>query len=158
MSGPSLDEVDRGILRALQEDARHNTNATISDRVSVSASTVGKRISRLEDEGIIKSYRTEIDYEAAGFPLHVLFICTATITDRKRLIDETLDIDGIVNVRELMTGRNNVHMQVVGSSNDDITRIAHVLDAMGYTVNDEILLRAEYNQPSVRFEELPFDE
>ena len=50
-----------------------------------------------------------------------------------------------------MTGRNNVHIQVVGSSNDDITHIAHALDNIGYTVNDEILMRTEYNQPSVQF-------
>lgn len=152
MSGPRLDEIDRTILHALQEDARKNTNAAISERVSVSASTVGKRIARMEDEGIIKGYRSEIDYEEAGLPLHVLFICTVSIADREALIKETLHLEGVVNIRELMTGQDNVHIQVVGSSNDDITQIAHALDDMGYAIADEILLRAEYNQPSVHFD------
>lgn len=158
MVGQSLDEVDRAILRALQEDARNNTNAAISERVSVSPSTVGKRISRLEDRGIIRGYRSEIDYEEAGFPLRVLFVCTAKIAEREALIERTLDLEGVVNVRELMTGQENVHIQVVGISNDDITRIAHTLDTMGYTVTDEILMRTEHDKPSVHFGRIPFDD
>lgn len=151
MSRSTLDEVDRAILHALQEDARKNTNAAISERVSVSASTVGKRISRLEERGIIKGHRSEIDYDEAGFPLHVLFICTAKITEREALVERALDLAGVITVRELMTGRENVHIQVVGTSNDDITRIAHALDDMGFTVTDEILMRAEHTRPSAHF-------
>lgn len=158
MGTPELDEIDHAILHALQENARDNTNAAISRHVSVSASTVGKRIDRLEEQGVIKGHRSEIDYEAAGFPLQVLFICTTSIADRESLIKQTLGLEGVVNVRELMTGKNNVHILVVGAENDDITEIAHALDNMGYDVNDEILLRDEYNQPSVRFENLSFDE
>lgn len=158
MGSPILDEVDRAILHALQEDARHNTNATISERVSVSDSTVGKRISRMEDEGIIKGYQPTIDYDEAGFPMQVLFVCTAAIAEREGLIENTLGLDGVINVRELMTGEKNVHILVIGSSNDDITRIAHKLDNMGYRVTDEILMRDEYNQPSVYFDIVSSDE
>lgn len=152
MSDDGLDDVDQAIIYALQENARDNTNAEISERVGVSASTVGKRIKRLEDSGVIKGYRPEIDYEKAGFPLHVLFVCTAPITERENLIRQTLGIEGVVNVRELMTGESNVHIQVVGASNDEVTRIAHAIDKIGYAVHNEILLRGEYNQPSVRFD------
>jgi DNA-binding Lrp family transcriptional regulator len=134
MGSPTLDEIDRAILYALQEDARQNTNAAISERVSVSASTVGKRISQLEDNGIITGYQPTIDYEEAGFPIQVLFICTAAIAEREALIKNTLGLDGVINVRELMTGKRNVHILVIGSSNDDVTRIAHELDNMGYIV------------------------
>jgi|AntRauTorcE11898_2_1112593.scaffolds.fasta_scaffold14106_2 DNA-binding Lrp family transcriptional regulator len=150
-----IDDIDRAILYELQTDARHNTNAAISDRVGVSASTVGKRITRLEDCGIIDGYHPEIDYEEAGFPLHVLFICTVSITDRAELIDETLEIDGVLDIRELMRGRENVHIRAIGSENDDITKIAQTLDNLGYSVTDEILLREEYNQPAARFDADP---
>ena len=152
MGGPDLDEIDRAILHALQKDARNNTNAAISERVSVSASTVGKRISHLEESGIIKGHRSKIDYEAAGLPIRVLFICTANIAERETLIQDALDLTGVINIRELMTGTNNVHIEAVGSSYDDITRIAHALDEMGYTVSDEIMMRAEYDRPSVHFD------
>lgn len=152
MTDPELDQIDRDILHALQKDARRNTNAEISERVDVSASTVGKRISRLEDRDVIKGYQADLDYELAGFPLQVLFICTAPIAEREALVDAALGIEGVVNVRELMTGRANVHIQVVGASNDDITRIAYALDDLGYAVSDEILMRNEHTQPSIRFD------
>lgn len=155
MSDSVLDEVDRAILYELQTNARHNTNAAISDQVGVSASTVGKRIARLEDRGIIDGYRPEINYEEAGFPLHVLFICTVSISDRAALIEKTLEIEGVLDVRELMTGRGNVHIRAIGTENDDITEIAETLDNLGYSVSDEILLREEYTQPTTHFDADP---
>ena len=151
MDSPRVDEIDQAILSLLQGDARQNTNAAISEQVSVSASTVGKRISRMEDDGIITGYLPIVDYEAVGFPIQVLFICTAAIADREALIEETLGLEGVVNVRELMTGKRNVHILVIGSSNSDITRIAHELDELGYTVTDEILMRKEYHHSSAPF-------
>jgi DNA-binding Lrp family transcriptional regulator len=148
-----LDNVDRAILFELQRDARNNTNADIAERIDVSASTVGKRIAQLETEGVLRGYDPDIDYERAGFPLQVLFICTVSITEREALIQEALEIDTVVNVREMMTGEGNVHIQVVGRTNDDITRSAHRIDALGFTVTDEILMRDEYTRPSIMFDE-----
>ena len=152
MNEAELDSVDRQILYELQQDARHNTNAQIAERTGVSPSTVGKRISRLEEEGIIKGYRPEIDYERAGFPLHVVFICTASITNREALIEEVLGIDTVVNVQEMMTGERNVLIEIVGQTNDEVTDTARRIDDLGFTVTDEILKRGEYPQPSVVFD------
>lgn len=150
MDDETLDDLDRAILYELQRDAR-NTNADIADEVGVSPSTVGKRISRLEEEGVIKGYRPEIDYERAGFPLHVVFICTTSITDREPLIEEVLHIDTVVNVQEMMTGERNVLIEVVARTNEEVTQAALRIDDLGFTVADEILKRAEYPQPSVVF-------
>lgn len=147
MSQFVLDEIDRVILQSLQEDARHNTNAAISDRVSVSPSTVRKRIERLEENGVIQGYLPQVDYENAGYQLQVLFVCSASIAERERLVTDTLDVSGVVNVRELMTGQQNVHIRAIGSSNDDITRIARSLDELGYSVADEIMIRSDRNRP-----------
>lgn len=147
MSETGLDEVDRAILYQLQMDAR-TPNAEIAESVGVSPSTVGKRLDALERSGTIKGYRPEVDYEQAGYPIHVLFVCTASITQREPLIQEALDVEAVVNVRELMTGQRNVHIQVVGRENDDITQAAHAIDDLGFTVNDEVLMRSEINRPS----------
>lgn len=151
MATDELDDVDRAILYHLQQDARNNTNAEIAERIGVSPSTVGKRISRLEEDSVIRGYQPELDYERAGFPLHVMFICTAPITDREPLIKETLTIDTVVNVQELMTGQRNVLIEVVGRTNADITNAARKIDGLGFTVNDEFLKRTEYPQPSIVF-------
>ncbi len=151
MADPGLDAIDQEILFELQQNARNNTNAQIAESIGVSASTVGKRISRLEDQGVIKGYHPELDYDQAGFPLQVLFICTTPITDREPHIREALELPMVVNIREMMTGQGNVHILVVGKVNDDITRAAQQIDDIGFTVTDEILMRSEYTRPSVVF-------
>lgn len=151
MSDYSLDDKDKEILYYLQEDARNNTNAEISEQIGLSPSTVGKRIKRLESEDIIKGYHPDIDYDQADYPLHVPFICTTTITGRADLIQEVLALPGVVNVQELMTGEENVHIEVVGSENDDITELATAIDDLPIDINEEILVKNEYPQPASVF-------
>jgi DNA-binding Lrp family transcriptional regulator len=50
-----LDEVDKKILRLLQEDA-HLTLKDISNRINLSLTPVHDRVKRLEKEGIIERY------------------------------------------------------------------------------------------------------
>jgi DNA-binding Lrp family transcriptional regulator len=151
MSDSPVDEIDRQILSLLQEEARNNTNAEISDRVGVSPSTIGKRIKRLEEAGIIKGYHPDIDYDRAGLPLRVLFICTTPITDRSDLIQRAIQLPGVVNVKELMNGRENVHIEVVGDHNDEITRLATAIDDLGIAINEEVLVKNDYPQPASIF-------
>ena len=151
MSDQPLDEIDRQILYLLQEDARNNTNTEIAEQVGVSPSTVGKRINRLETTGTIKGYNPDIDYELADYPLRVLFICSTSITERSDLLEQVREIRGVVNVKELMTGQENVHIEVVGSHNEDITRLATTIDDLGITINEEILVKNEYPQPASVF-------
>lgn len=152
MTGLTMDEVDREILTALQENPRDCTNAAIGDRTGVSPSTVSKRITKLEEQGVIDGYHSTIDYELAGYPVRVLLICSTPITERESLVEQAQDIEGVINIRELMTGRRNVHIEVVGTSNEEVMHIAHELDELGYTINDESLVRNEYHQPCVRFD------
>lgn len=142
------DEVDRAILAVLQADARRNTNAEVSERVGVSPSTVGKRIRRMERAGLISGYRTEVDYEAVGFSLRVLFVCTAPIAEREALSRAALEVSGVVHVRELMAGQENVHVEAACVSTDDVTRVARELDELGCTVTDEILIRSNHFRPA----------
>ncbi|MGB9853924.1 MAG: Lrp/AsnC family transcriptional regulator [Candidatus Bathyarchaeales archaeon] len=61
----TLDSTDLKILEALQEDARQ-TYTTIGKRLGIAHSTVYDRVKRMENCGIIKSYKALIDAEKAG--------------------------------------------------------------------------------------------
>lgn len=151
MSEHDIDEIDQRILYLLQEDARNNTNAEISDRVDVSPSTVGKRIKQLETTGIINGYHPDIDYTRVDFPLRILFICTTQITQRTKRIEQIRAIPGVVTVTELMTGEENIHVEVVGQENEDITDLATAIDDLGVAINEEILMKHDYRQPASVF-------
>lgn len=114
----NLDDVDRGILHALQANAREVTAAAMGDMVGVSASTVRNRIEHLENGGVIKGYHPEIDYEEAGFDLHLFIACHAPTAKRTELAREALELPGVVNVREMTTGADNLHIEAVAVDSD----------------------------------------
>jgi Lrp/AsnC family leucine-responsive transcriptional regulator len=60
-----LDARDLEIVTALQEDGRA-TYAEVARRVGLSASSVHDRVRKLEELGVIRGYRAEIDAEAVG--------------------------------------------------------------------------------------------
>jgi Lrp/AsnC family leucine-responsive transcriptional regulator len=63
--GRVLDDRDLAILAVLQEDARA-TFADVGARVGLSASAVHDRVRKLEQRGVIRAYRAEVDPEAVG--------------------------------------------------------------------------------------------
>jgi DNA-binding Lrp family transcriptional regulator len=146
-----LDDVDRGVLYMLQREARNTTAREIADTVGVSPSTVRNRIDRLEADGVIRGYHPEIDYEAANLPLRVLFVCTAPATGRTELATEVLEVQGVVDMREMMTGRRNVHVEVVGTSTSDITRIADAIHELGLKIESSELVKRQTTQPFNHF-------
>ncbi|RPF21743.1 Lrp/AsnC family transcriptional regulator [Myceligenerans xiligouense] len=60
-----LDSVDLAILRELQHDGRL-ANKALAQRVGVAPSTCLARTQRLQDSGVIRGYRAEIDPAAVG--------------------------------------------------------------------------------------------
>jgi Lrp/AsnC family leucine-responsive transcriptional regulator len=61
----TMDDRDKLILSALQENARA-TLGEIAERVGLAPSSVHDRVRKLEQAGIIKAYRAEVDPEAVG--------------------------------------------------------------------------------------------
>lgn len=147
MVDTDLDEIDQEILLALQDDARNLSSGEIADRTDASSSTVRKRIQRLESDGIIKGYSADVDYQKSGYPLRMLLFCTAPIPERGELIDDILEISGVVSVQELVTGEKNLLVTAVGESDSDITPVAQELLDMGLTVADEVLVRSHETTP-----------
>jgi DNA-binding Lrp family transcriptional regulator len=143
MTLKGLDQLDRYILHELQTDARHTSSKDVAERMDVSPSTVRKRIQRLEEEGIVAGYRAEVDFERAGYQLRVQVVCTAPITEREELADRAMEVAGVLSVRELAVGEENLLVSVVATDNDDLTRIAAELSELGLGVSDEQLIRGE---------------
>ena len=152
MAEAEIDDVDRAILHALQEDARNMSSGDIAERTGTSDSTVRKRIRRLESEGVIKGYSADVDYQQSGYPLRMLLFCTASIADRAEMVSEILEIDGVVSVQELVTGEQNLLVTAVGESDNDITPVAQELLDMGLTVADEVLVRSHTTTPFGEFD------
>jgi DNA-binding Lrp family transcriptional regulator len=152
MSSVSLDDVDRGILFELQRDARNVTIAEVAEAVDVSPSTVRNRIERLEESGVIEGYYPKIDYEAAAFPLHVLFICSAPAEERERLAREALESRGVVDIREMLTSTHNLYVEAVATDTRDLTTISNELAELGFEIESSEIITNHYTRPWAHFE------
>lgn len=71
----SLDELDRTLLRILQQNARLS-NAELARRVDLSATGLQKRLRRLEEMGVIERYGALVNREALGFDM----LCFVQVT------------------------------------------------------------------------------
>jgi len=61
-----LDAIDRRILEAVQSDGRIS-NVDLSSRIHLSAPQCLRRVRSLEERGVIRGYRAEVNAEAIGF-------------------------------------------------------------------------------------------
>jgi len=152
METVELDYVDRCILYSLQEDARRISASTIAERLDVSARTVRNRIDKLEKSGVIDGYHVDVNYETAGYQLHTMVFCTAPIEGRKEIAEAAADVPGVIDVREIMTGDQNLLIEVVGTDGDDLSRITSELNDLGLHVNDEEIIRNKYDSQFHEFD------
>jgi DNA-binding Lrp family transcriptional regulator len=135
----------------LQEDARNNTASKIADAVGVAPNTVRNRMARLENEGIIEGYHPKIDYEKANLPLQILFVCSAPPTERSEMVERLLDIRGVVDVRETLTGHRNLYVEAVGTNTADTVRITDAMHESGLSIESSEILRQRRVQPFNHF-------
>lgn len=147
MVDPPLDDLDRGILHLLQADARNNSATFIGEQVGVTSTTVGNRIAALEAEGIIRGYYPDIDYEQAGMPLRMLFVCTADPNQRADLASQALNVRGVIAVRQLLAGRRNVHIDVVANHTWDLERLTNAFHDIGLEIVESELTKETTVQP-----------
>jgi DNA-binding Lrp family transcriptional regulator len=97
---PDLDDVDRRILRLLQEDARR-TIADIAEHVSLSPAPVKRRIERLERTGVIAGYTVLLDHSKLGPSVEAFTeLRFAGDTDVDRILETAREIP---EVQELFT-------------------------------------------------------
>ncbi|GAA3213952.1 Lrp/AsnC family transcriptional regulator [Dactylosporangium siamense] len=71
MTAPPLDEVDRQLLAAVQEDARASLT-TLAAAIHLGVSATRARLKSLEERGVITGYAARVDPVACGLPLRAV--------------------------------------------------------------------------------------
>jgi DNA-binding Lrp family transcriptional regulator len=137
-----IDEIDKRILYYFALDARNTATSDIAEEMDVTAATIRNRIEQLEEQGILRGYRGDIDYNSVDGFVTYQFRCTAPIPDRSRLAQAALDISGVVSVRELMAGSENLDVTVVGADTSDINTVAGELSDLGLEIDDESVIES----------------
>lgn len=125
MLEPSLDELDRAILRELQADGRIS-NVDLARRVSLSAPATHARVRRLERDGAIHGYTAILDREKAGYDL----LCFVEVALQVHQLEQVEGFRNLVRswpeVLEChhLTGEYDYLLKVVLRNRRDLERFA----------------------------------
>lgn len=93
-----IDDVDRKILKLLQENAR-TPNSEIADKIGMAPSATYERVRKLERKGIIKGYEVRLDAEKLGAGL-IAFIAVRT-SEPAGIVSAAPDFIKIAEVQEV---------------------------------------------------------
>ena len=115
----TLDEIDRTILRLLQEDGTLS-NAKLAERLSLSVTPCWRRIRRLEEEGYINGYQANLNRRKLGFGvLAFVQLCFDIHTDdsANRFEKAVLTYPEVLSCHKI-TGKADYLLQVVSEDLD----------------------------------------
>ncbi len=120
----NLDRIDRQILRALQVDASLSL-ADLAETVSLSRSSCGRRLQKLEAAGVIRGRVTLLDAAAVGLPLTV-FISLRTSKHNAAWVEAFRDaVESIAGIQEVyrMAGDVDYLIKAVVADMPDYDRL-----------------------------------
>ncbi|MGE0752644.1 MAG: Lrp/AsnC family transcriptional regulator [Variibacter sp.] len=124
MSQAPLDAKDRQILSLLQSDARQS-NLALAERVHLSASATLRRVSALEETGLIVGSAVMLDQDKAGFPGTAYVFVTLDQQGRTALDAFEAAIRPVRQVLEcwLLAGQSDYMLRVVFRDTKDLERL-----------------------------------
>ena len=95
-----MDEVDRKIIRLLQEDARKSFNK-IADSLGIAVGTAYNRVKSLEDRGILKGYTIILDPTKLGYGLTALILIQAEGRYLPEVEKELAQLDEVISIYDI---------------------------------------------------------
>lgn len=134
-----LDDIDRRIIRLLEEDGRR-TVRDIADHVGLTVAPVKRRIDRLEETGVINGYTVRVDPTkidgaleavlelrvAGNLELSMILAFTGEIPEVMEVLTLAGDPDAIVRIRA-----TNIH---------DLQRVVNLLRTNGRVAGTKTLV------------------
>ena len=132
-----LDSIARKLLESLQENARLSF-AELGRRAGLSPSATAERIKRMEDAGIIRGYRTELDPASVGCPVQAIIRLTLAGDHYKQFL---AFLKGSREVQEChhITGGEAFVLKVATPSLAELERLAESLQRFGAPATEVVL-------------------
>jgi Lrp/AsnC family leucine-responsive transcriptional regulator len=132
-----IDEIDRKILKELQEDAR-TSYAELGRRVGLTTPAVIERVRKLEDAGIILGYRADIDTAKVGLPITAYVRMSISGVDYSHIIEVAQQSSEVLECHR-GTGGDSFIMRVVLSSVEHLQEVIDRLTPYGITTTTIVL-------------------
>ena len=95
-----MDDIDRNIIRLLQQDARKSFNK-IADSLGIAVGTAYNRVKNLEDKGILKGYTILVDSAKLGYGLTALILIEAEGRYLPEVEKELAQLDEVISIYDI---------------------------------------------------------
>lgn len=122
-SKPGLDAKDWQLLELLQKDARTGY-AELGRHVGLSAPATAERVKRLEDAGVIRAYRAEVDPQKLGYVIEAVIRLRCDGSICSSVGPALAEIPEILDYRRL-AGEDSGSLRVIAMS---VSHLEAVLD------------------------------
>ncbi len=99
-SSQNVDDVDRNIIRLLQEDSRKSFNK-IAESIGIAVGTAYNRVKNLEDRGILKGYTIILDPIKLGYGLTALILIQAEGRYLPEVEKELAKLDEVISIYDI---------------------------------------------------------
>ena len=133
----TIDEIDRKVLRELQQDARVSY-AELGRRVGLTTPAVIERVRKLEDAGVITGYRAEVDPAKVGLPITAFVRMSITGVDYSHIIEVAEQSNEVLECHR-GTGGDSFIIKVAVSSVEHLQQIIDKLTPYGITTTAIVL-------------------
>ncbi|MHA2398947.1 MAG: Lrp/AsnC family transcriptional regulator [Promethearchaeota archaeon] len=142
-----LDDIDRNILRILQENAR-TSYREIQDRLGISIGTIHNRISKLKNEEIIEGYTLRLNNVKLGYKLTFLIRINVDGKHTEEILDDIKDIPEVCSIFHT-TGEQSAALICRFRESEDVHSFIRELNKREYVTrtNSNMILK-EYKNTS----------
>jgi len=132
-----IDSLNWKILDCLQQNARA-TNTEIGRRVGISSPAVSERIKKMEDSGVINSYKTIVSPFETGYQLKAIITLRAFMGKLRPFLEKVKTYDEVLNCYRI-TGNENFVMEVILKNQKHLEQFIDQLISYGETKTQIVL-------------------
>ncbi len=125
-----IDAIDRKILKALQADGRIS-NVELAARIHLSAPQCFRRVRSLEERGVLRGYRADVNPEALGFGVTAYVSVSIGGGDFGRVRDIEAEIRAFPQILECFS--------VSGEDDYLLKVVAHDLKTLSNFLTDHLM-------------------
>ena len=120
-------------------------NTEIGRRVGISSPAVGERIKKMEDSGVINSYRTVVSPFELGYQFKAIITLRAFMGKLKPFLEKVKTYDEVLNCYRI-TGNENIVMEVILKNQKHLEQFIDQLITYGETKTQIVLSHVSANK------------
>ncbi len=132
-----MDHTDLRILEILQQEGRISMK-NLGERVGLTSPAVTERVRRLEETGVIKGYRAEIEPSKIQLKVKAFITIDIKKENYRRFMDHLPDNPYVVDCHHI-TGNDSMVLRVMVKDMEQLERVIDAFKSFGNTRTNVIL-------------------